>query len=330
MVFNRKVLLVEHKTNTYESICEVLDRNGYEYRCVERMKKAVELVKEERFDIILCDTVLPDGSGLELLEVLREYIITTPLVALTDSNNLDLLKKALLGGASDYLTRPFNLQNLPMIIERNLERRKLEKKRNYMDNGSIMLKTIKALITALEAKDSYTSGHSQRVAFWSKKMGEALGLSKEDQFTLHLSAILHDIGKIGMPDKILHKSGSLLKMEYRTAKEHTVIGSKIVAEIDELREVASAIRHHHERHDGKGYPDGLKGAAIPLLARILAIVDAYEAIVSQRSYRAKKPSEIALEEIAMHSGRQFDPNLVEIFIDVVQKEEDLKLEQTAS
>jgi HD-GYP domain-containing protein (c-di-GMP phosphodiesterase class II) len=133
-----------------------------------------------------------------------------------------------------------------------------------------------------------------------------------------------------MPDKILHKSGSLLKMEYRTAKEHTVIGSKIVAEIDELREVASAIRHHHERYDGKGYPDGLKGNAIPLLARILAIVDAYEAIVSQRSYRAKKPSEIALEEIAMHSGRQFDPNLVELFIDIVQSEESVDLKQAAS
>jgi putative nucleotidyltransferase with HDIG domain len=217
-----------------------------------------------------------------------------------------------------------------MIIERNLERKKLNKERNFLDNGSIMLKTIKALITALEAKDRYTSGHSQRVANWAKRMGEALGLTKEDLFTLHLSAILHDIGKIGMPDKILHKSGSLLKMEYRTAKEHTVIGSRIVAEIDELTEVASVIRHHHERYDGKGYPDGLQGDAIPLLARILAIVDAYEAIISQRTYRARQPSEIALEEIAMHSGRQFDPELVDIFVQVVQDEADKKLKQAVS
>lgn len=330
MIYNRKVLVVEDKTETFESICEVLDKNGYEYHCACSIKAARDMLKRDSFDIILCDIVMPDGSGLDLLETLQEYIITTPFVALTGSNNVELLKDALTNGASDYLTRPFNLQNLPMIIERNLERKKLNKERNFLDNGSIMLKTIKALITALEAKDRYTSGHSQRVANWAKRMGEALGLTKEDLFTLHLSAILHDIGKIGMPDKILHKSGSLLKMEYRTAKEHTVIGSRIVAEIDELTEVASVIRHHHERYDGKGYPDGLQGDAIPLLARILAIVDAYEAIISQRTYRARQPSEIALEEIAMHSGRQFDPELVDIFVQVVQDEADNKLKQAVS
>lgn len=320
MVFSRRVLLVEGEPDTNDSICAVLEQHGYTYYCANTLAAAVEIIKRESVDIILCDLNLPDGSGLELLEILKKMLIRTPFVGLTQSGNVDLLKEALVRGASDYLPRPFNLQNLPTIIERNLERYNLDKKRNFADNGSVMLKAIKALITALEAKDRYTSGHSQRVAMWSKRMGEALELSKEDQYTLHLAAILHDIGKIGMPDKILHKSGSLLKMEYRTAKEHTIIGSRIVGEIDELQEVASIIRHHHERFDGKGYPDGLQGRAIPRLARILAIVDAYEAIVSQRTYREKQPSEIALEELAMHSGRQFDPELVEIFVDIVQKE----------
>jgi len=330
MILNRKILLVENSKESDKSIFEILDQSGYEYKLCLSLAEAEDKIRQEKFDIILSDLILIDGSGLDLLKTVKKSLINVPFVVLTGTNNIELLKKALAEGASDYLSRPFNINNLPTIIERNLERQKLEKEKNYLDNSKIMLKTIKALITALEAKDSYTSGHSQRVASWAKKIGESIGLSEKDQFTLHLAAILHDIGKIGMPDKILHKSGSLLKMEYRTAKEHTVVGSRIVAEIDEMQEVASIIRHHHERYDGRGYPDGLQGEAIPLLSRILAIVDAFEAIVSQRSYREKQPIGIALEELAMHSGRQFDPELVDVFIKVLQKEKKQKMSKTGS
>lgn len=330
MIINRKVLLVENGSKNNKSICGILRQSWYDYRSAGSVKEALERVRVENYDIILCDLLLPDGSGLDLLRALNNYLFTIPFVVLTGNNSIKLLKLALAEGASDYLPGPFNLDNLPTIIERNLERHKLSKERIYMDKNKVMLRAIKALITALEAKDSYTSGHSQRVAAWAKIMGEAIGLSEQDMFTLNLAALLHDIGKIGMPDKILHKSGSLLKMEYRTAKEHTVVGSKIVEEIDEMKEIASIIRHHHERYDGDGYPDGLQGDAIPLLARILAIVDTFEAIVSQRSYRAKQPSEIALEELAMHSGRQFDPKLVEVFISVFQKEEKQAMSKTGS
>jgi len=212
MILNRKILLVENSKESDKSIFEILDQSGYEYKLCLSLAEAEDKIRQEKFDIILSDLILIDGSGLDLLKTVKKSLINVPFVVLTGTNNIELLKKALAEGASDYLSRPFNINNLPTIIERNLERQKLEKEKNYLDNGKIMLKTIKALITALEAKDSYTSGHSQRVASWAKKIGESIGLSEKDQFTLHLAAILHDIGKIGMPDKILHKSGSLLKM----------------------------------------------------------------------------------------------------------------------
>jgi len=148
-------------------------------------------------------------------------------------------------------------------------------------------------------------------------MGEQMKLSEDQQYTLHLSSILHDIGKIGLPDNILKKTSGLLESEYHTAKEHPLIGSKIVGNIDELHEVAAIIRHHHERFDGSGYPDGLKGEAIPILARILAIVDAYEAIVSKRNYGVRLSPQKAFEELQKNAGSQFDPILVDNFINII-------------
>lgn len=185
--------------------------------------------------------------------------------------------------------------------------------------ASALLKAIKALVSTLKAKDSYTSGHSLRVAHYAKLMSQKMDLDENDQYCLQLSAILHDIGKIGLSDDILKKGSDLLECEYHTAKEHPLIGSKIVGNIDELHEVAGIIRHHHERFDGSGYPDGLKGDAIPVLARILSIVDAYEAIVSHRIYQGKQSPFAAVSELRLNSGSQFDPDLVNIFIGLMHE-----------
>jgi putative two-component system response regulator len=315
-----KVLLVEDENITHQAIYKSLLMNEYECIGAKTLADATSAVKNEAFDIIICDVMLPDGSGLQLLDSVRKFLFNIPFVVITASEKKRLIQEALARGASDFLTKPFHLNNLPTIIERNIERKKLENFKNNHKKASVLLKAIKSLITALEAKDSYTSGHSVKVAHHARLMGDVLCLSKNEKFTLELSAILHDIGKIGIPDNILHKTSSLLEMEYKTAKEHTVIGSKIVGKIDELQDVAAIIRHHHERYDGKGYPDGLCGDAIPLSARILAIVDAYESIVSDRVYRKHKSSEAALQEIINNAGTQFDPALVMIFADVIHSD----------
>jgi len=248
-------------------------------------------------------------------------LLDVPFVVITASEDKELIRNAMKMGATDFLSKPFNMKNLPTIIDRNIQRKRIEQERFNSRNASALLKAIKALISALEAKDSYTSGHSLRVAHYAKMMGEAMKLNNDALYCLHLSAILHDIGKIGLPDHILKKTTSLLESEYITAKEHPLIGSKIVGNIDELHEVAAIIRHHHERFDGTGYPDGLKGEAIPLLARILAIVDAYEAIVSRRNYRSRQSPQAAVKELHENVGTQFDPDLVHIFISLMDKPE---------
>jgi response regulator RpfG family c-di-GMP phosphodiesterase len=320
-ISGRKILLVEDEVVTHRAICRIFERNNYEYVGVKCLTDAINKVKTEHFDIIFSDVVLPDGSGLDLLEKVNSYLLDVPFVVITASEDKTLVQNALKKGATDFLSKPFNLKNLPTIIDRNIERQKLANEKHSPKNATALLKAIKALISALEAKDSYTSGHSMRVAHYAKLMGECINLNDDDLFCLQLSAVLHDIGKIGLPDNILKKSTALLQSEYNAAKEHPLIGSKIVGNIDELHEVAAIIRHHHERFDGKGYPDGLEGEAIPLLARILAIVDAYEAIVSRRHYGSILTPQEAFGELRKNAGTQFDPVLVEIFINLSEHPE---------
>ncbi len=315
---NKKIILVEDDKVSFESICQTLHR--YHYRCLgcQTLNEAKDMIKREVCDLIICDIWLPDGSGLQLLKDVRQFLLNIPFVVITASDKKELILQALKEGADDFLSKPFHMDNLPTIIERNIQRRRLIQKEYTPKKPTVLLKTIQALITALEAKDSFTSGHSMRVARHAKMMGEALGLSGEEKFILEFSAILHDIGKIGMPDNILKKSSSLLEMEYNTAKEHVIIGSRIVGKIDELKEVAAIIRHHHERYDGRGYPDGLKGDVIPYFSRILSIADAYESIVSGRTYSESHTSDQALDELKKNAGTQFDPGLVDIFIRAIR------------
>ena len=316
---NAKILLVEDDKVTFTAIERTLKKSGYHCSGVSSYRLALEMVKKEAFDLIISDLMLPDGSGLDLLDQVRLFLLDLPFVVITASEKENLIKDALNRGANDFLSKPFTLSNLPTIVERNLQRKKIDDKKNAQHNASVLLKAIEALIAALEAKDSYTSGHSRRVAQYARMMGEAMQLTSEEHFTLELAAILHDIGKIGMPDSILKKASSLQEMEYKTAKEHPVVGSNIVGKIDELRDVAAIIRHHHERFDGKGYPDGLKGEVIPLLSRVLTIVDAYESIVSQRVYSNALSNGEALNEIKRNSGGQFDPQLVDVFIAMMRE-----------
>jgi len=313
-----RILLVEDERITRQAIQAALMRYGYTCQSVETLGEARDIIRKESFDLVMSDVRLPDGTGLELLDSMKQFLLDMPFVVITASERRTLIKEAYLRGATDYLTKPFNLSNLPTVIERNLERKRIEHLRSSPKKPNVLLKAIQSLIAALEAKDSYTSGHSTRVAGYARQLGEALKLSENEIFTLELSANLHDIGKIGMPDDILKKSTSLLEVEYNLAREHPVVGSNIVGKIDELREVAAIIRHHHERFDGNGYPDGLRGKVIPYYSRILALVDAFESLISDRVYRRSMPVENALEELENNAGTQFDPELVAVFTSMIR------------
>jgi len=186
---------------------------------------------------------------------------------------------------------------------------------------------IDALIKSLEARDEYTKGHSERVRIYSTRIGIAMGLSKKDLKRLQLSAILHDIGKIGIPDSVLKKPDKLLSEEYEIIKKHPVIGYEILKSVEDFEDVLEGVKYHHERFDGNGYPEGLKGKDIPLFARIIAIADTLDAIASDRPYRKGAPFEVALEEIKKGKGTQFDPEIVDVFLHSISEE---SLHQKAS
>jgi HD-GYP domain-containing protein (c-di-GMP phosphodiesterase class II) len=190
----------------------------------------------------------------------------------------------------------------------------------YRDLEKLVINVVKSLVYAIEAKDVYTSGHSERVSHYCMLMAERVRLDKDLRKTLYWASLLHDVGKIGIPEKILNKPGPLSKEEYEIIRAHPQKSYSILQPLDQLGRSLPGILHHHEKYDGTGYPLGLKGDEIPLLARIIAIADTFDAITSTRAYRPAKTSEKAMKIIKIASGTQFDPDLVAVFEEVVKKD----------
>ncbi len=200
---------------------------------------------------------------------------------------------------------------IPLLLSRHSFQLYMDMRQNYLD-------TVEALVQALEAKDSYTSGHAGRVADLAVAMAEELGMAEDKQEFLKYAGILHDVGKIGVDEGILNKRVPLLNSEWAAIREHPVIGETIIKKINFLFDISTVVRHHHERYDGQGYPDGLKGEAIPLEARIIAIADTYDAITSDRSYRKGRTPREAVQELRRIAGTQLDPELVNVFIKIFE------------
>ena len=202
---------------------------------------------------------------------------------------------------------------IPLLLSRHAFQLYIDMKENYLN-------TVEALVQALEAKDTYTSGHSARVGKLAVAMAEEIEMSEDKIESLKYAAVLHDVGKIGVSEIILNKEGKLLDSEWEAIRSHPVIGQTIIKGIKFLFDIGQVVRHHHERYDGKGYPDGIEGEAIPLESRIIAVADTYDAITSDRSYRKGSTHEQAIEELKRAAGSQLDPELVRIFCKVVTRE----------
>jgi putative nucleotidyltransferase with HDIG domain len=230
-----------------------------------------------------------------------------------------------------YITKPFHSTKLKALIRSNLRMRKAEADLALANRNlkmrtsdlaerqrSLFVAMTKSLVSALEAKDEYTRAHSARVTEISLKIAENMGLNERERKDLEVATILHDIGKIAVPEKILHKKEALTKKEIHIIQQHPIHGEKILKPVIELNKVAKVIRHHHERYDGNGYPDGLKSLEIPIGSRIMAVADTYDAITSERPYRKANSHNFAVKEIVNNSGKQFDPEVVEHFIEVAK------------
>lgn len=297
---------------------------------LERGKDALEYVTNHFVDLILLDIHMPEMDGFQVIQALKEKDSTKniPVIFLTADSDSEAELASFKAGAMDFIRKPFMPDIMLERINRVLELDKLQQylqkevERNSSKVEKLSLQTMMTLAQAIDAKDAYTKGHSTRVALYAKKIARKLGMSAADQDTIYFTGLLHDIGKIGVPDNIINKPGKLTDEEFALIKRHPEIGYDILKNIAEIPNIEAAARWHHERIDGKGYPDGLKGDQIPKFVRIISVADSYDAMSSKRSYRDMLPQDYILGELEKGKGTQFDPEVAEAMIQLIQEDGD--------
>ncbi len=303
------VLLVDDDAGFREFIRAALGMHGYHVEVAEGPAEARLLLARNSYGMVLCDYEMPGGNGLELLSFVNEVQPDLPFIILTGYDETVLARDAMQAGAVDFIAKPFKVAHLARALEQNRVRAARERERTTRLSRAALHGTIRALVAAVDAKDPYTACHSARVSEFAVQLGTALDFSGERLQLLEFAALLHDVGKIAVPDSILRKTEPLTDEEWAVLREHPVRSAQIVGQTEALAEVATIVRHHHERIDGAGYPDGLAGEAIPMLSRLITIVDAYEAMTSDRAHRRARSDAEARGVIRENLGTQFDREL---------------------
>jgi putative two-component system response regulator len=312
-----RILVVDDSAPQRALLADELAKEGYQLTAVQSGEDALARVAAEPPDLVLLDVIMPGLDGYEVCRRLKSdgRTILIPVVMITSLHAAEERIRGIEAGADDFLSKPFNSQELLTRVRSLL---KLKRHTDELENAETVLFS---LALSVEAKDPYTTGHCDRLARYSVALGRRLGVAEEYLKALHRGGILHDVGKIGIPDAILLKPGPLTIEERAVMQAHPVIGERICGPLRSLRLVLPIIRHHHERWDGSGYPDGLAGEAIPLTARILQVVDLFDAFITQRPYKLAFTLEDSLALMREETRKGWwDARLVDLFIDVVQEE----------
>lgn len=287
-------------------------------------KEAVEFLQKHQYGLVITDITMPEMDGMELLVHVRCHYPQVDVLAISGYSDRYNFTDLVAAGAIDFIAKPFKQGELKAKLQRVFRERSLlaELALSKEKEKSFFLHIVESLAISLDEKDKYTHGHSRRVTNFSLQLAEHTADKKIDFELLRLCGVLHDIGKIGVPDKILGKLGKLTEEEFATIKKHPEQGGQILrpmASDGRVADISKIIRHHHERYDGKGYPDGLKGEEIPYLSRIITIADSFDAMTSDRPYRKGMDIISAIEEIRRNIGSQFDPDLAASFIDFMEE-----------
>ncbi|UCD84853.1 MAG: response regulator [Deltaproteobacteria bacterium] len=312
-----------------ESICRNLKRHfkakGFDVHVANNGKSGIELCQTTPIDMVILDLKLPDVNGLDALKSIKSACPDTGVIIITAHGDVETAVKAMQMQADNFVLKPIDLTALGGMVDKVLDGYRTQpevfdlKRKVSRLNGSVRLKEtysmVKALSGAIEAKDPFTKGHSYRVSQLSVEIGKRLGLAEKELEVLEFGALLHDIGKIGIREAVLKKPRRLSAVEYAHIQRHTIIGEEIIKPVEIFRPATTILRNHHEHFDGRGYPDGFKGEEINIFARVIAVPDAFDAMTNDRPYRKALKVEEALQEMKRARGTQFDPQIVDIFIE---------------
>jgi len=345
-----RLLVVDDELSVREVLTEGLEMFGYVARAAGSADEALDILRQEEIHLVLSDIEMPGLSGMDLLKRIRDGYPDIDVVMVTGVVDADVAVGSIRKGAYDYVTKPFNIEEVRFVVERTLgHRQDILDKRTYqaelakekkllevkVDERTKELRektheieglydelrasyesTLRALVTALDFRDNETQGHSLRVVEYAVLVAKKLGVEEPEMTWIRQGSILHDVGKIGVPDAILKKPGKLDKEEWVDMKKHPGMGYRMLRHIRFLEPALDIVLCHQERFDGSGYPQGLKGEEIPLGARIFAVVDTFDAMTSDRPYRPALSIETSMEEVRKFSGTQFDPRIAEVFLSI--------------
>lgn len=308
-----KILLVEDDAPLLEVLQSILEAEGYQVFPAANGKQALDLFLSTLPNLVVSDIMMPEMNGYELLEAIRVLPdgITVPFLFLSARTERSDVDRARSLGVDDYLFKPFDAPELINAVRARLDRRRVIE---LFDTRIAHLQTVIMLANVIETRDPYTAGHLERVRRLALNLSFALNWNTEDIAILELGAILHDIGKIVVPSQVLKKTGPLDKDEWKLMRQHPEAGAKMLECVDHLRAAVPYVLYHHEWWNGSGYPVGLKEAKIPREGRLLAIVDAFDAMTTNRPYHNSMPASEALEELARYRAIYFDPTMVDAFL----------------
>ncbi len=333
-----RVAIVDDDISVITVVRNILGREGMSVVPLTSGKALLEYIKVQTPDVLLLDVMMPNMDGLEAYTAMRSIEKElgkdeVPVIFLTGKDNGDTEEKALELGAEDFIRKPFTPKILTLRVSHCLELRRLQKDlesevmEKTKQNEDLFLGIVKSLAAAIDAKDTYTNGHSVRVAEYSREIARRAGFDSEAQRGIYITGLLHDVGKIGVPDAIINKKGKLDDEEYSIMKTHPQKGADILSNIKDMPELSVGARWHHERYDGKGYPEGLSGEDIPSEARIIAVADAYDAMTSHRSYRDILPQEVVRSEIVKGRGTQFDQAFADIMLEMIDEDKEYHMHE---
>jgi putative two-component system response regulator len=314
VIHTADILVADDDETSARFLKRLLSREGHHVSVVSTLDAALEACAHNAPDLVLVDLVAPRGHGFDLCRKLKNQSVTRfiPVVIVTAQSDRRDRLKGIEAGCDDFLTKPFDSAELHARIQ------SLVRLKRYTDELESAEAVILGMGAMIEARDPSTNGHCQRLAHYATRLGRSLNLDESDLAALERGGFLHDIGKIALPDSVLLKDGSLDPEESRVMRKHPIVGDSLCVGLRSLNKVRPIVRHHHERLDGTGYPDGLRNAEVPLLAQIIGVVDVFDALTTERPYRAARPAEEAFQVLTDESSKGWrDRVLVDAFVNLV-------------